>query len=90
MFTEWQQQKGQHQPSSSGQNRNDIEEGTASKSHNSVNLKPMGFDVPRFENDDSQGWIFKIQRYFNVHNVTEEQRLQIAPLYFNGKVLAWY
>ena len=39
---------------------------------------------------DPQGWIFKIQQYFDFHNATEEHRLQIAPLYFDGKALAWY
>ena len=33
---------------------------------------------------------FKIQQYFDFHNATEEKRLQIAPLYFDGKALCWY
>ena len=50
----------------------------------------MRLDVPRFENGDPQRWIFKIQQYFHFHNASEEQRLQIAPIHFDGKALAWY
>ena len=53
-----------------------------------MNLKSMRIDVPRFENGDPQGWIFKIQQYFDFHNANEKQGLQITPLYFNGKPLA--
>ena len=90
MFAEWQQKKGKHQQSSSVQNQIDEEGVTVSKGQNQVNLKPTCIDVPRFENSDPQGWIFKILQYFDFHNVTKEQHLQIAPLYFDGKVLAWY
>ena len=49
----------------------------------------MRIDVPqRFEGGDPQEWIFKIRQYFDFHIATEEQRLQIAPLYFDGKALA--
>ena len=60
MFAEWQQQRGQHQLGSYGQSRNGQEEGAVAKSQVSVNLKSMRIDVPRFENRDTQGWIFKI------------------------------
>ena len=46
--------------------------------------------MPRFDDGDPQGWIFKIQQYFDFHNASEELRLKVAPLYFDGKALAWY
>ena len=55
-----------------------------------MHLKPLRIDVPRFEDGDPRGWIFKIQQYIDFHSATEEQRLQIAPLYFDGKALSWY
>ena len=55
-----------------------------------MNMKPIRIDVPRYDGGDPQGWIFKIQQYFNFHNAPEDERLQIAPLYFDGKALAWY
>ena len=50
----------------------------------------MQIDVPRFEDGDPKGWMYKIKQYFDFHNAIEEQRLQIAPLYFDGKALSWY
>ena len=55
-----------------------------------MNLKPIQINVPRYDEGDSQGWIFKIQQYFDFHNALEDQRLQIAPLYFDKKPLVWY
>ena len=80
MIAEWQQQ-------SMGQNQREQEAVTG---HNAVTLKPMRIDVARFEDGDPQGWIFKIQSHFDFHDATEDQRLQIAPLYFDGKTLTWY
>ena len=37
------------------------------KGRNSMNLKSMRIDVLHFEWGDTQGWIFKIQQYFNIH-----------------------
>ena len=72
------------------QNQLDQDAGTSSRNQSQVNLKSVRIDVPCFENGDPQGWIFKIQQYFDFQNATEEQRLWIAPLYFDGKALAWY
>ena len=86
LMAELQQQRGQD-ASSSMQNRAEYE---GSRGQNTMNLKPLRIDVPRFEGGDPQGWIFKIQQYFDFHNASEEQRLKVAPLYFDGEALAWY
>ena len=43
----------------------DQKEVEVSRDQNSVNMKPITIDVPRFEDGDLQGWIFKIQQYFD-------------------------
>ena len=53
-------------------------------------MKPIRINVPRYDGGDQQGWIFKIQEYFDFHNAPKDQRSPIAPLYFDGKTLAWY
>ena len=87
LMAELQQQRGQRSSSPIMVNPADQE---GLRGEQSVNMKPMRIDVPRYEGGDPQGWIFKIQQYFDFHNATEVQRLQIAPLYFDGKALAWY
>ena len=87
MMAEWQQQRGKSSSTLGGQNRREQE---SVKGHNEMHLKPLRIDVPRFEDGDPRGWIFKIQQYIDFHSATEEQRLQIAPLYFDGKALSWY
>ncbi|XP_061375386.1 uncharacterized protein LOC133317533 [Gastrolobium bilobum] len=47
--------------------------------------------VPKFDGScDPQGWIFKIEQFFEFYNIDVEQKLRIAPIYFDGKALAWY
>lgn len=85
MFTEWEQRR--QNPSSPMNNSSSSQGG-----HEAVlaNLKPLKIDVPRFDGGDPQGWVFKIQQYFDYHQVVEDQRLKVAPFYFDGKALAWY
>ena len=71
MFANWQQQKGQNQSSSLAQNRGEHELVVGSRGHSDVNLKPIKIDVPRFEEGDPQGWIFKVQQYFDFHNASD-------------------
>ena len=66
MFADWQQQWGQHQLASpSDQHRRDQESIGTARNQNAMNLKPIRIDAPRFEDGDPQGWIFKIQQYFD-------------------------
>ena len=53
-------------------------------------VKPLRIEVPRFNGIDPQSWIFKIQQYFDYHRVGEEERLKVAPFYFDEKALAWF
>ncbi|XP_061353332.1 uncharacterized protein LOC133298114 [Gastrolobium bilobum] len=47
--------------------------------------------VPKFDGScDPQGWIFKIEQFFEFYSIDEDQKLRIAPIYFDGKALAWY
>ncbi|XP_061362338.1 uncharacterized protein LOC133306077 [Gastrolobium bilobum] len=47
--------------------------------------------VSRFDGlSDPQGWIFKINQFFDFYEMEEGQRLKVAPFYFDGKALAWY
>ncbi|KAH0433646.1 hypothetical protein IEQ34_026990 [Dendrobium chrysotoxum] len=46
--------------------------------------------MPIFEGEDAHGWIYKVERYFAVNGLTEEERLTAAGLCLEGKACSWY
>ncbi|KAI0497468.1 hypothetical protein KFK09_020696 [Dendrobium nobile] len=46
--------------------------------------------MPIFEGDDAYGWIYKVERYFAVNGLTEEEKLSEAGFCREGKALSWY
>ncbi|KAK2423487.1 hypothetical protein QL285_033937 [Trifolium repens] len=53
-------------------------------------LHRLKLDVPRFDGQNAQGWIFKISQFFTYHNTPEEERITVASFYLDGPALAWY
>ena len=47
-------------------------------------------DIPHFDGSNPLGWIFQITQYFDLHNIPEEQRLQIASFSMDGEALNWF
>ncbi|PKU74310.1 1-phosphatidylinositol-3-phosphate 5-kinase [Dendrobium catenatum] len=46
--------------------------------------------MPIFEGEDAYGWIYKVERYFVVNGLMEEEKLIAAGLCLEGKALSWY
>ncbi|GKD06305.1 ankyrin repeat-containing protein, partial [Tanacetum coccineum] len=46
--------------------------------------------MPIFEGDDAHGWIYRVERYFEVQGVIRRERLRAAALCLEGEALAWY
>ncbi|XP_028554071.1 uncharacterized protein LOC114580489 [Dendrobium catenatum] len=46
--------------------------------------------LPIFEGEDAYGWIYRVERYFAVNGVTEEEKLMAVPICLEGKSLAWF
>ncbi|KAI0519065.1 hypothetical protein KFK09_006505 [Dendrobium nobile] len=57
---------------------------------NGGDRKVRKLKMPIFEGDDAYGWIYKVERYFAVNGLTEEEKLSAAGLCLEGKALSWY
>ncbi|PKU59102.1 hypothetical protein MA16_Dca014844 [Dendrobium catenatum] len=44
--------------------------------------------MPIFEGEDAYGWIYKVERYFAVNGLMEEEKLTAAGLCLEGKALS--
>ena len=36
-------------------------------------------DMPVFEGDNPERWIFRVERFFSVHHLTEAEKLDVEP-----------
>jgi len=50
----------------------------------------MKLDFPRFTGDDAMTWLYKIEKFFTLYNTPDEQKVAIASIHFEGKVLPWF
>ncbi|XP_057419854.1 uncharacterized protein LOC130713989 [Lotus japonicus] len=47
-------------------------------------------EIPIFGGDDAYGWTHKLERYFALRGVSEEDRMQATLLALEGKALSWF
>ncbi|XP_026399465.1 uncharacterized protein LOC113295338 [Papaver somniferum] len=46
-----------------------------------------GFTPPR---ENPRGWVQKSERYFQIHNIEEHQKVSVASIYLEGKADKWF
>lgn len=46
--------------------------------------------MPIFDSENSDGWIFRAERYFNMNQMSNWEKLEVAIVCFEGKTLAWF
>ena len=47
-------------------------------------------EVPVFEGGIPEGWIFRVEKFFSIHRLTNIEKLNMETLGFDGKALAWF
>ena len=47
-------------------------------------------EIPVFVGEDAFGWTHKLERYFNLKGVTDEERMQATMVALEGKALSWF
>lgn len=51
---------------------------------------PVKLGVPRFDDHDPLGWIFKITQFFDYQGTPKEECIIVASFYLNGPALSWF
>ncbi|GAU46214.1 hypothetical protein TSUD_401760 [Trifolium subterraneum] len=46
--------------------------------------------IPIFDGEDAFGWTSRVERYFELRNVTEAEKIQATMVAMEGKALIWY
>jgi len=47
-------------------------------------------ELPLFSGDDPGSWLFRIERYFNVNRILEEEKLDAVAVCLEGRALHWF
>ncbi|KAH7675005.1 Retrotransposon gag domain-containing protein [Dioscorea alata] len=57
-----------------------------------IHLLPraLRLELPKFDGTDSDGWVFRIEEFFNFHETPAHLRLRIVSFHMEEKASAWY
>ena len=58
------------------------------KNHDQNKFKKV--EMPVFNNEDLDLWLFRADRYFQIHKLTNSDKLIVATISFEGSALNWY
>ncbi|XP_050942184.1 transposon Tf2-1 polyprotein isoform X1 [Cucumis melo] len=47
-------------------------------------------EMPVFDGTEPDSWLFRADRYFKIHNLTDSEKLTVAVISFDGPALDWY
>ena len=47
-------------------------------------------EIPIFEGEDPMGWLTKIERYFGLQAISEEDKLEAVMVAMDGEALGWF
>ncbi|KAJ1380355.1 Retrotransposon gag domain [Sesbania bispinosa] len=86
-------QKLQQKESSLADSENGIEGNLGGQNGNKngpVEERWRKLEIPLFSGDDAYGWVNRVERYFNLKGVREQERLQVVIVAMEGRALTWF
>ncbi|EXB74477.1 hypothetical protein L484_026170 [Morus notabilis] len=46
--------------------------------------------MPTFDGENPDGWVFRVERYFTMNGLSENEKLEVAIVSLDGEALAWF
>lgn len=46
--------------------------------------------MPVFSGSDPDSWLFQVDRYFQIHKLTDSEKMTVMVISFNEPTLNWY
>ena len=53
-------------------------------------LKTLRVDVPRFDCSNVNNWIYRINKFFSLHQIDPGMRLEVVAFHLDGEPSMWY
>ncbi|KAL2526131.1 Uncharacterized protein Adt_11185 [Abeliophyllum distichum] len=73
-----------------GSNRMGTPQINQAKDDNGNHTKMPKFDFPYFNGEGPREWVRKVRKYFQLHQVAEGMKVDIAEMYLKGKADIWF
>ncbi|XP_031271166.1 uncharacterized protein LOC116129586 [Pistacia vera] len=64
--------------------------GSGSSNQNRSEIGGRKLEMPIFSDEDPYGWIFRVERYFNINGISEEGKLTAATVCMEGEAINWF
>nr|GEW21131.1 ankyrin repeat-containing protein [Tanacetum cinerariifolium] len=58
--------------------------------HHGVDYQMRKLKMPLFDGEDSHGWIYMVERHFEVQDIQPREQLRAAVLCMEGQALSWF
>ena len=52
--------------------------------------RALKLEVPRFDGSDPNGWLFRVEAFFDYHGTPDDLRLQIVSFHLEGRAATWF
>lgn len=53
-------------------------------------LKSLRVKIPRFDGSNVDDWVYKINKFFDLHGIDQSLRLSVIPFHLEGAPSTWY
>ena len=70
--------------------RNENEEKKPNDEGNHDRNKFKKVEMPIFNGEDPDSWLFRAERYFRIHKLTESEKMTVSTISFEGPALNWF
>ncbi|GKC79904.1 hypothetical protein Tco_1130678, partial [Tanacetum coccineum] len=60
------------------------------ETHNKYEHRTRKLKMPLFDGEDAYGWIYRVERYFEIQELPLQEQLRAAALCMEGEALSWY
>jgi hypothetical protein len=70
--------------------QNTVTHGNHNHRDQSFHVRNVRLEFPRFDGTDALAWIFKADQFFDYYNTPDPERLTIAAVHMDHKVIPWF
>ena len=63
--------------------------GGGKSAHNQA-FRAFKLEVPRFDGSDPNGWLFRVEAFFDYHGTPDDLRLQIVSFHLEERAAVWF
>lgn len=55
-----------------------------------MQFRSIKLDFPRFDGEYPIGWVYKVNHYFALHPMLDNQKILMSSFYMEGDALVWF